>query len=158
MENNLLDDLSFLDKEKPKLIYVGFVKRLFASIIDLFVVGVVVFLIAMLFRTIDALLGSNLNILLSEIVVFPIMILYAAFMESSKYQATFGKQALGIIVVGSDGRKISFIRAFARFGCKAISYIFAFIGFIMIALMPKNQGLHDMITNTFVVEDNLLSS
>lgn len=154
MENNLLDDLAYLDKEAPKLVYVGFVKRLLAAIADMFVVGGGMFVLSMLLNFIDLVFGANLYIELAEVLVIPLMFLYAALMESSKYQATLGKQALGIKVVGNNGERISFLRALARFGLKFLSYAFLFIGFIIIAFTRKSQGLHDIITDTFVVENN----
>lgn len=154
MENNLLDDLAYLNKEAPKLVYVGFVKRLLAAILDLFVISGMTFVFSMLLNLIDLIFGGNLNMLLVEMLIIPGMVLYAALMESSKYQATLGKQALGIKVVGKNGERILFGQAVLRFGLKFLSYIIFFIGFLMIAFTQKNQGLHDIITDTFVVENN----
>lgn len=154
MENNLLDDLDYLDKDAPKLVYVGFVKRFLAAILDILVVGVVMFVLSTLRHFIYSITGGSIDPEQLEVLIIPFMISYAALMESSKYQATLGKQALGIKVVGKDGERILPTRAAQRFVSKAISYIILLGGFLMIAITEKNQGLHDMITETFVVENN----
>ncbi len=77
--------------------------------------------------------------------------LYYALMESSKWQATVGKMALGLRVTEDSGAPLSFGRASGRFFAKYLSAI-ALIGFIMIAFTQKKQGLHDMIAGSVVVE------
>ena len=41
--------------------------------------------------------------------------LYFAGMESSSYQVTLGKQALGLVVTDDHGQRLSFGRATGRF-------------------------------------------
>ena len=72
-------------------------------------------------------------------------------MLSSEWQATVGKRALGMVVTGVDGSRISFARATGRHFAKYISAIILFIGFIMAAFTAKKQALHDMIAATLVV-------
>ena len=81
-------------------------------------------------------------------------VLYFSLMESSKYQATLGKMAVGIVVVGEDGNKISFGRAIGRYFSKIISGIILMIGYIMAGLDSRKQALHDKIASTFVVYKN----
>ncbi len=81
-----------------------------------------------------------------------IWVLYYTLMESSKYQATIGKLALGLIVTDMSGNKLDFTKALVRNLCKIISSIILGIGYLMAAFTDKKQGLHDMIANTLVVK------
>jgi uncharacterized RDD family membrane protein YckC len=74
---------------------------------------------------------------LSDLLGLIIGIVYFAGFESSAYQATPGKMALGLIVTDLDGRRIS--------------AMILLIGFIMVAFTDRKQGLHDYIASTLVV-------
>lgn len=76
--------------------------------------------------------------------------LYFALMESSKFQGTVGKLALGIIVTDVDGNKISFARATGRYFSKILSGFILMIGYIMAGFTEKKQALHDIIAGTLV--------
>ena len=78
--------------------------------------------------------------------------LYSSLMESSKYQATLGKLALGIKVTGAYGERISFARATGRFFGKMVSAMTLYFGFYMAGFTQKRQALHDLLANTFVVD------
>jgi uncharacterized RDD family membrane protein YckC len=77
--------------------------------------------------------------------------LYYALMESSKYQATLGKMAVGAKVTDLEGRRISFGRASGRYFGKIISGMILMIGYIMAGFTEKKQALHDMLANTLVI-------
>ena len=77
--------------------------------------------------------------------------LYSASMESSSYQATFGKWMLGIRVCDLEGQRISFGRASARHFAKFLSSMTLCIGYLMVAFTSKRQGLHDMVCSCLVV-------
>lgn len=77
--------------------------------------------------------------------------LYYSCMESSSRQGTFGKIVVGIILTDTNGNRITFDRASARFFCKIISTIILYIGYIMAGFTDKKQGLHDIITGCYVV-------
>ncbi len=81
-------------------------------------------------------------------------ILYFCGMESSSKQATFGKMALGIKVVGMQDEQISFAKALGRHLGKWISMLFCYIGFIMAGLTEKKQGLHDLLASSQVINKN----
>jgi len=76
--------------------------------------------------------------------------LYFSLMESSKFQGTIGKLALGIIVTDMEGNKISFGRATGRYFGKIVSAIILYIGFMMAGFTEKKQGLHDILASTLV--------
>ena len=72
--------------------------------------------------------------------------LYHALMESSEWQATVGKKALGLVVTDMEGRRVSFWRATGRHFGKIVTNMVPFlIGYIMAGFTEKKQALHDMI-------------
>ena len=80
--------------------------------------------------------------------------LYFALFESSKKQATPGKMALGIKVVGAQGERISFARATGRTFGKFISNMILYFGNYMAGFTQKRQALHDFMAATYVVDKN----
>jgi len=85
-----------------------------------------------------------------ESYAFIIWIFLCSIMESSKIQGTLGKKIFKIKVINLNGDRISIKTSIVRNLLKFISSIF-FFGFILIAFTKKNQGLHDRLTETFVV-------
>lgn len=79
-------------------------------------------------------------------------VLYGTLMEASKYQATVGKLALGLIVTDMNGGKLDFSKALVRNLGKILSNFIFLIGYIMAAFTEKKQGLHDIIAGTLVVQ------
>jgi len=77
--------------------------------------------------------------------------LYFAICESSVWQATVGKLALGIRVTDMHGQRISFPRALGRYPAKYLSTLIFCIGFLMVAWTRRKQGLHDLIASTLVL-------
>ena len=76
--------------------------------------------------------------------------LYEALMESSSYQATLGKMIFGMKVTDLYGNRISFARAMGRHFAKILSGMILCIGFIMVGLTERKQGLHDLLAGTLV--------
>jgi uncharacterized RDD family membrane protein YckC len=80
------------------------------------------------------------------------MWIYYAWMESSSYQGTLGKMALGLIVTDLEGRRISFARASGRYFAKIITGLIPLgIGYAMAGFTAKKQALHDMIAGCLVL-------
>jgi uncharacterized RDD family membrane protein YckC len=77
--------------------------------------------------------------------------IYFAILESSSWQATVGKMALGIRVTNDRGARISFLHATGRFFAKYLSFLILCIGFLMVAWTRRKQGLHDIIASTLVL-------
>jgi uncharacterized RDD family membrane protein YckC len=90
----------------------------------------------------------------TAVIVLAIRWVYFAYMESSPRQATFGKAALGLVVIDGGGHRISFLRATGRWLGKLLSWATLGIGFYLIQFTEKKQGLHDLIADTFVVYKN----
>ncbi|MCZ6692889.1 MAG: RDD family protein [Bacteroidetes bacterium] len=77
--------------------------------------------------------------------------LYYAVLESGSYQGTLGKMLLNLKVTDLEGEQISFSRATGRFFGKFLSSFIIYIGYIMIGLTEKKQGLHDILAGCLVV-------
>ncbi len=141
--------------------YGGFWIRFVAVIIDAIVVGLVTGPVSLIIGAALGLAGHAVSMpnegaqLASFVITFAFSTLanwiYEAAMESSKYQATLGKMALGLKVTDLEGRRISFLRATARHFAKILSGLILMIGFIMAGFTERKQGLHDMIAGTLVV-------
>jgi uncharacterized RDD family membrane protein YckC len=151
--------------------YAGFWLRFLAYIIDNVVLGVIFGVIVLLviaavgvgyFRTMVqgmqdgtgefpvALVGA---ILVGALLTLVVSWIYHAWMESSEYQATLGKMALGMIVTDLTDRPISFARASGRFFAKIITGLIPLgIGYIMAGFTEKKQALHDMIASCLVLK------
>jgi len=78
--------------------------------------------------------------------------LYFAFCESSSWQGTLGKKALGLQVTDLEGNRISFARASGRFFAKIISGMILMIGYIMAGFTERKQALHDIIAGCLVIK------
>ncbi len=142
--------------------YAGFWRRVAAYLIDVIIISVVGGFIGGLFggvmgAGISASGGSvedsmqTLNSV-GGLIGLVIGIGYFAGLESSSWQATVGKKALGIVVTDLNGNRISFGRALGRYFGKILSSLILMIGYIMVAFTEKKQGLHDMLASTLVVK------
>ena len=82
-------------------------------------------------------------------------ILYFGLQESSVWQATIGKRALGIIVTDLDGDRITRIRAVKRNIACIISTWFFLLGYLIQPFTRRRQALHDVIARTLVLKASL---
>ncbi len=147
--------------EQPIIKYAGFWRRWLASFID-GLLAWVLFFIMFAFRRFshvglfEAFSPQKLSIahlvviIILDCIFISILWLYHALMESSEYQGTLGKMAMGICVTGLDGERIDFGRATGRYFSKMLSALTLWIGFIMAAFTKKKQALHDIIAGTLV--------
>jgi len=85
------------------------------------------------------------------LIFLPVLWLYRAGFEASRKQATPGKLAMGLKVTDEQGNRMSFGRATVRSLAKIISGVFGNLGFILVGLTKRKQGLHDMLAKTLVV-------
>lgn len=133
--------------------FAGFWIRVLAYIIDaipLIIIGVVLALLSG-----DPLIDTDPTAPVygfSDLAGPIIGIAYFVGFESSAYQATPGKMALGLIVTDMEGRRISPLRALGRYFAKILSAMILLIGFIMVAFTERKQGLHDFLASTLVVK------
>jgi uncharacterized RDD family membrane protein YckC/Tfp pilus assembly major pilin PilA len=133
------------------MVYASFGRRFAACVID-FV------LIVLLYSVTDALLRPSIDhhefgpLVLLALVAWP----YKAIMESSAWQATFGKRALGIKVTSLQGERISFWRATGRVCAQGLSQMCLYIGYLIAAFTKRRQALHDLVASTLVVRRDAL--
>ncbi len=150
--------------------YGGFWLRFLAYVIDNIIIGfgVVLVLVPLIFLTGLGTLLSQIHpeeelgdaglfliiglIFLAATVGLVVTWLYHALMESSEWQATVGKRALGLVVTDMDGQRVSFARATGRhFGKIITNMVPMFIGYLMAGFTEKKQALHDMIAGCLVL-------
>jgi len=99
--------------------------------------------------TMAALLGSIIAAYGIVLIIIPW--LYFAGFESSRSQATPGKLLMHIVVTDMTGNKPTFARVTLRHFAKFVSALVIFIGFLMIGLTQRRQGLHDRIAGCLVL-------
>ncbi len=150
--------------------YAGFWLRFLAYIIDNVVLGVIFGVVALLaiaaigvdyFRAmVQGLQDGNGEfpvafvsaILIAVLLTAVVSWIYHAWMESSQYQGTLGKMALGLIVTDLNDQPVTFGRASGRFFAKIITGLIPLgIGYIMAGFTEKKQALHDMIASCLVL-------
>ncbi|MCP3780656.1 RDD family protein [Paenibacillus sp. MZ03-122A] len=144
--------------DSTKRIYGGFWIRTAAFLIDLIILTAIVLLIGGAIYIIPDLLGiKETGFIQVLLMLWPLILwlllpwLYCGLWESSKVQATPGKLAFSLVVVDKEGKRLGFLHASGRYWIKAISFVIAYIIYIVVAFTAKKQGLHDLCTNTFVV-------
>jgi uncharacterized RDD family membrane protein YckC len=140
--------------------YAGFWLRLVAYVIDSLVLGIFVgFAILMPLMQRAGVSADNPWVLFTgqskQIAAINMLVtmaawVYWALMESSPWQATLGKKALGLVVTDLEGRRISFARASGRYFGKIISTIILGIGYFMAGFTEKKQTLHDILAGCLV--------
>ena len=155
----------------PQVFYAGFWLRVVAAIIDSFVVGIPLLIVALLLfaGTLPeimhnqgdpaALVFTFLPRVLLIVVIYIVGAwLYWAKMESSTWQATLGKKALGLYVTDLNGRPVSFGQASGRFwagrGLGMVPYLgglYFLIDCICAGLTERKQAIHDMIASCLVL-------
>ncbi len=156
--------------------YAGFWRRFLAGLIDAVILLIPMFIIATIMGVaLFAGLGaSGAPEAMPVSFLIPLLLMswgYKAILESSSWQATIGKKALGLKVTTLGGEKVSLMQATMRtwpFWLSTLILIFesvagmggflsgairlvALIALIVIAFTPKKQGVHDMMAKTLVI-------
>lgn len=131
--------------------YAGFWMRFWAYLLDLIVIGSIErIIINPLFRGFDiSLVDSNLfaPISISSAVVF-----YLYFVLMTKFfRQTLGKMVFGLKVVELDKENLSWGTVLLREWIGRFISTTIFIGYAIVAFLPKKQGLHDLFVDTSVV-------
>jgi uncharacterized RDD family membrane protein YckC len=144
------------------VLYASFLKRVAASIIDGFIVGI----IAVVVQTPIALVagislgalgdgagvGSALTQLVSQLIGVAIGIVYFGYFYTSEQQASPGKQLVGIKVARPDGERISFARSVGRYFANWLNIFTLGLSYLLPLFTEKRQTLHDLICDTVVVD------
>lgn len=158
------DELGALRLPPGSTIHAGFWRRCAALAIDGLIIGIVAAVIqaglvmagfAVLLPRSDGgmpnLLALMPVLMTAMLVAFLGQWLYFALFESSAGQATPGKRAMGLKVVGETGHRVGFGQATGRYFGKILSGMIFNIGYLMAGLTARKQALHDFVASTFVV-------
>jgi uncharacterized RDD family membrane protein YckC len=138
-------------KENHSLRYAGFWMRFWAYLLDLVVVGSIVrILIKPVFRMLDIPL-SEANIF-APVSIASAVIFYLYFVLMTKYfNQTLGKMVFGLKVVDLKSDQLTWGTILFREWIGRFISATIIVGYIIVALLPKKQGLHDLFTDTTVI-------
>ncbi len=71
----------------------------------------------------------------------------------TRFGATPGKMAFGLLVVNPEGDRIAFRRALGRSLAEMLSASLLFTGYLLMLLREENRALHDSLSGTRVVRE-----
>lgn len=168
--------LGYAAVPSPAVAYAGFWLRFVAYILDALILGIpfafiIIFVLAGsgILRSIAASAPANPDaivrmlgmafILRIFLVAIVVEWLYYALLESSAWQATLGKKALGLTVTDLSGSRISFGKASGRIFSMILFRIVPVAGpFLLFPIdcicagfTQKKQALHDMMAGCLVI-------
>jgi len=141
--------------EKPNaatLSYVGFWLRVWANIIDSFLVAIIIYPILFVvygldYVTSESFIEGPVDALLNFGFPFVWTMLFWTFK-----QATPGKMAIGARVVDArTGGKPSTAQFLGRYFAYLLSFVGLLLGYVWVAFDPRKQGWHDKLASTVVV-------
>lgn len=89
---------------------------------------------------------------LRGLMYYAFTLVYFAMQESGDEQATIGKRIMNLVVCDMNGEPISFLRALGRNFARIINMAILSLGYVTILFTKKQQGVHDMIARTLVVD------
>ena len=148
-----------IKEDNENVAYAGFWSRYAALLIDIIIMRIViiplVFGIAFFLVSLNLVEQNNEYIGMFIILLFSFIafIFYFVFM-TYKFQATLGKMAVGIVVKGEDGKKLSLKKIIIREVFKIVQLIvFSFL-FVLVVFTGKKQGLHDLAVKSVVICKN----
>jgi len=155
--------------ETPATPYAGFWLRFGATVTDsliLLVPTVLLFILLPKEVTETVMPDGNIHKTynasgITQISIGVLWLMYKAILESSQRQATFGKQALKIVVTNMTGKRLSFSMATFRSwpiwlpwvlgSVKPIVGMFAMVSCIAVGFTRQKQGFHDQMVKCLVV-------
>ena len=140
------------------LVHAGFWRRFAAWVVDALIVyvpaGSIVLGVLEPALGVEPAADDQIGAMLVHSLAFLFGYPYYAIMESSAWQGTIGKRALGLKVVNAKSGRIHFGQASLRFFGKIVSGALLGLGYLMIAVTPMKQALHDLVAGTFVLHSN----
>lgn len=143
-------------EEREELVafrYAGFWMRFWAYLLDLVVIGSVNRLIIYpTFRAMDLSLIDNHPF--APIAIATALSFYLYFVLMTKYFGqTLGKMAFGLKVVQLNGESLSWGTILFREWIGRFISATIMIAYVVVAFLPKKQGLHDLFADTSVVHE-----
>ena len=136
-----------------KIYYAGFWMRFWAYLLDLVVIGSINRLVIYpTFRFLDISISESSMFAAISIATAITYYLYFVLM-TKKFNQTLGKMVFGLKVTTISGEKITWSTViFREFIGRFISKVII-IGYIIVAFLPRKQGLHDVFADTSVIHD-----
>jgi ankyrin repeat protein/uncharacterized RDD family membrane protein YckC len=146
-------------------VYAGFWTRFAAFMADGLVLIIPTAVSMMLSAVVIPLLPPSSKDASISMMIFPMLMivysppiavwaLYFSLYESGSQSATIGQRWVGIKVLDVKGNRISKARALSRYVLHFLSIITFGIGFLIQPFTSKKQALHDLISETIVVDIN----
>ena len=123
--------------------YAGFFRRLGALFID----GLILFIPSLVVGG----AGMGFSIYGSLGMGILIQLAYYPIFDSSRLNGTPGKAIMGLAVLTESGETLTFKSAVIRYVCKFLSLAICYIGYLMQPFTSKRQTLHDMISESVVI-------
>lgn len=155
---------------QPRITYAGFWLRVAAAIIDGIALSIPLapFFFIFFAGLIPSLIHNQdpmeiIAALLPRLMFYLLVVLLASWLywsllESSAWQATLGKKALGLYVTDTSGRRATFARTSGRFFAgrgighiPSIGGLYYLISCICAGFTEKKQALHDIIASCLVL-------
>ena len=146
--HNLYKKLRY-SKLPSKKYFSGFWLRFGAGVCDFVILIILGFVSGFIMQILfyDTTFGESFDTIMGIIISWA----YICFFQSSKYQATLGQKLCGIKILDQNFKKITLGRATLRYFCLSLSGLILLIGYFMIGLTKKKQGLHDVFSKTLHV-------
>lgn len=151
------NDLSEADVEEVQkdVVYAGFWLRFWAYLIDIIAVwSLDHLLVKPVFKALN--LSQYDFTILSPITIGSAVVFYLYFLLMTKYFGqTLGKMVLGLKVVSLKEESLSWGTVFfrevvGRFIVRTLMFGFTYI---LVGVLPKKQGLHDIFSDTSVIQE-----
>lgn len=145
-----LDHLHHVRQAIP-IRFAGFWMRFWAYLLDLVVIGSIErILIKPIFRFLDiSLYEQNM---FAPIAIASAIIFYGYFVFMTKgFGQTLGKMVFGLKVVTLDGAPLSWGTILFREWIGRFISVTILIGYVIVAFLPKKQGIHDLFVDTTVI-------
>ncbi|MDE3839913.1 RDD family protein [Bacillus methanolicus] len=133
--------------------YAGFWMRFWAYLLDLLVIGSIDRMIVNpLFRLFD--LPLHEISMFAPISIATAITFYGYFLLMTKFFGqTLGKMVFGLKVIDLDGGKLSWGTVLFRECIGRFISATVVVGYVIVAFLPKKQGLHDLFADTTVIHE-----
>lgn len=131
--------------------FAGFWMRFWAYLLDLIVIGSINrILISPVFRALDISLYES--DMLAPMSIATAITFYLYFVLMTKYFGqTLGKMVFGLKVVNLDGAPLTWSTVLFRELIGRYISVTIFVLYIIVAFLPKKQGIHDLFVDTSVI-------
>lgn len=131
----------------------GFWMRFWAYLIDLLVIGAITSLLAKpIFYLVDA--STAETTWYAPFTIVSAVIFYSYFVLMTKILGqTLGKMIFGLRVIADNGEPLTWGAVLFREWIGRFISVKTVIFYLLVAVVPNNKGLHDLIADTVVVHE-----